>query len=318
MNRKQLINILKIFISLVLLAFIFYTIDTRMLLEVLRNANPGWLALAVVVMFITVIVRAWRWQILLTSIGVPVSLAELTAIYLIGFLFNNLLPSGLGGDAIRGVEINRYSERVSDTITSLVVERFLGLFALQTIALIALVTNWGTVPPAVGYFTIAIFFGGLVGGALLINRPLYLKLRRQAAFVRWLTNKKAIGNLFESFQRYPLPALGGAYLVSILFNLIHIAMYMFIGFAVRAPVSPVQYAILVPITSLVLLVPISFAGLGLRENAFQQLYGQIGVLPEIAVAMSLLVYIIGNVCTGIVGGVIYLMRGARNVVSENR
>ena len=318
MNLKQLFNILKIVISLVLLAFIFYSIDTQALIEVLKAADPAWLVAATVVMFITVVVRAWRWQILLTSIGVPVPIGELTAIYLIGFLFNNLLPSGLGGDAIRGIEINRYSERISDTITSLVVERFLGLFALQTIALIALVTNWGTVPNAVGYFTIAIFFGGLVGGALLINRSLYLKLRQQVGPFRWLTEKKAIGNMFESFQRYPLPALGGAYLVSVLFNLIHIAMYMFIGFAVRAPVSPVQYAIIVPITSLVLLIPISFAGLGLRENAFQQLYGQIGVLPEVAVAMSLLVYVIGNVCTGIVGGVVYLMRGARNVVSENR
>jgi hypothetical protein len=67
-----------------------------------------------------------------------------------------------------------------------------------------------------------------------------------------------------------------------------------------------------------LLLPISFAGLGVREESFRQLYGQIGVAPEVAVAMSLLVHIIGNICTGLIGGVIYLLRGARNVVSENQ
>ena len=127
---------------------------------------------------------------------------------------------------------------------------------------------------------------------------------------------KFIGNLFESFQRYPLPALGRSYLVAFLFNMIHITMYTFIGWALNAPVSLIQFAIIVPITSLVLLVPISFAGLGVREEAFRQLYGQIGVLPEVAVAMSLLIYFIGNVCTGLVGGAIYLWRGARGLVSE--
>jgi hypothetical protein len=34
------------------------------------------------------------------------------------------------------------------------------------------------------------------------------------------------------------------------------------------------------------------------------------------VAMALLMYIFGNVCTGLIGGVIYLLRSARGVVSE--
>ena len=53
----------------------------------------------------------------------------------------------------------------------------------------------------------------------------------------------------------------------------------------------------------------------MREEAFRRLYGQIGVLPEVAVAMSLLIYIIGNVCTGLVGGALYLWRSARGLAS---
>ncbi|MDX1522468.1 MAG: hypothetical protein R3264_12650, partial [Anaerolineae bacterium] len=74
--------------------------------------------------------------------------------------------------------------------------------------------------------------------------------------------------------------------------------------------------VFVPVTSLALLVPISFAGLGVREETYRQLFGQVGVPSETAVAMSLLVYFFGNICTGLVGGAIYLSRGARDIVSE--
>jgi uncharacterized protein (TIRG00374 family) len=316
MRRKQLFNLLKVLISIGLLIFIFSSLDLQAFFEAVGQANPWWLLAALITMMIGVVIRAYRWQILLDAIGVFVPLLELTNIYFIGFLFNNLLPSGLGGDAIRMVELRRYSERTSDAVTSVVVDRFLGLSALQAIALMALLPNWDAVPPAVAYFTVAIFLGGLVMGYLLINRALYLKLRASLGLFRRLTDIKWVGSLAESFQRYPLSALGRAYLVSFLFNISLVAMNVFIGLGLGAQVSLAQYAIFVPITSIILLLPISFAGLGVREETYRQLFTQAGVSQEIAVAMSLLVYAIGNICTGLIGGVIYLLRGARGVVSE--
>ena len=316
MHRKQLFNILKIIVSAGLLVFIFSSIDAQAFFKAVRQAKPAWLILAFSLVMLGVVIRAFRWQILLEAIGVSVPLAELSAIYFIGFLFNNLLPSGLGGDAIRMLELNRHSQRGSDAVTSVVVDRFLGLSSLQAIALVALLIDWGAAPLAVAYFTIAIFISGLIIGYLLINRSLYATLRQHVGLFRRVTNLKTIGNLFESFQRYPLAALGRAYVVSIFFNILLIAMNMSIGLGLGAEASLAQYAIFVPITSLVLLIPISFAGLGVREGAYIQLFGQVGVPQEIAVAISLLVYIFGNVCTGLIGGLIYLLRSARGVVSE--
>jgi len=315
-NRKQLLNFLKIAVSVGLLIFIFSTIDLKAFLGVIQGANAWWLLAALIMMMLGVVIRAWRWKILLDAIGVRVPLGELTAIYFIGFLFNNLLPSGLGGDAMRMVELNRHSERGSDAVTSVLVDRFLGLSALQAIALLALPYDWGSIPSAVAYFTVLIFVGGLAGGLLLINQRLYLTLRERWGLFRRITQIKMIGNLFESFQRYPLPALGKSYLVSLLFNLSLITMNVFIGLALGAQATLAQYAVFVPITSLVLVIPISFAGLGVREEAYRQLFGQVGVPPEIAVAMSLMVYFLGNICTGIIGGIIYLIRSAREVASE--
>jgi uncharacterized protein (TIRG00374 family) len=315
MNRKQLFNVLKLLVSIGLLIYIFSTLDVMAFAQVLRQANPWWLLAALLVEMMNVGLRAWRWSILLKAIGVIVSLVELITIYFIGFLFNNLLPSGLGGDAMRMVELNRHSQRSSDAVTSVVVDRFLGLSALQAIALVSLLFDWGAVPAGVAYFTVAIFLGGLVLGYLLINRRLYLALQNRFGLFRRLTNIRFIGSLFESFQRYPLPALGRSYLVALLFNITLIARTAFIGIGLGAQVTVVQYAVLVPITSLVLLLPISMAGLGVREETYRQLFTEVGVPAETAVAMSLLVYFFGNICTGLIGGVIYFLRSARGVVS---
>jgi uncharacterized protein (TIRG00374 family) len=316
MNRKQLLNIGKILVSIGLLTFIFSTINIKAFLEVMWSANPWWLLAALVMMILGVFIRAFRWQVLLDAIGVRVPLGELSSIYFIGFLFNNLLPSGLGGDAIRMYELNRYSERTSDTVTSVIVDRFLGLSALQAIAIVALLVDWDSVPPEIAYFTVIIFTAGLITGLLLINRRLYLWLQANIPLFWRVSQVKFIGNLFESFQRYPLPALGYAYLVSIVLNISLILMNLFIGLGLGAEASLAQYAVFVPITSLVLILPISFAGLGVREETYRQLFGQVGVPGETAVAISLMVYFFGNVVTGIIGGVIYLTRSARDVVSQ--
>lgn len=313
MTRAHVFNILKIIVSVSLLVFIFSSLDRQAFLRIVGQASPGWLVAALVAVLAGVGLRAFRWQILLKALRVEVSLGEVTAIYFIGFLFNNLLPSGLGGDAIRMLELSKHTERGSDAVTSVVVDRFLGLSSLQAIALLALLFDWQAVPTSVAYFTVAIFGASLVLGYLLINRPLYRMLQHRVKLFRRLTGIKQLHNLFESFQRYPLPALGKAYLVALLFNLSLIAMNMFIGIALGARASMAQYAVFVPITSLVLLIPISFAGLGVREEAYRQLFGQIGVPGEVAIAISLLVYVFGNVFTGLIGGAIYLWRSVRSV-----
>jgi glycosyltransferase 2 family protein len=317
LRQKMIANILKVVVSIGLLIFIFKTIDLPKFWQVIQKANFWWLAAAVGVAMLGVVIRAVRWQILLKALGIVVSTIELTALYFIGFLFSSVLPSGVGGDAIRILELNRYSERGADAVTSVLVERFLGISAAQALGIVALLVYWGVVPTEIALLTIAIFLGSLTIGYLLINRRLYLNLRQRLSLFRRLTDISLIGKLFESFQRYPLPALGRSYLVSILFNMTLIVMYTFIGWAVNAPVGLAQFAIIVPITSLLLLLPISFAGLGVREWSFQVFYKPIGVSNETAVAMALLVLFIGTVSPGLVGGLIYLWRGARGMASMN-
>jgi len=311
-NRKTIFNLLKIIVSLALIILIWRSIDLNALKTVLLNANLAWLGATLVLVFTGVVIRARRWQVLLDVFKVGVSLKELTLIYLIGFAFNNILPSGVGGDAIRMVELNRYTSRASDAVTSVIVERFLGLYGSLVLGFVTLLFTWRVVPLQIALVLLVVFIGITGIGVALMYEPLYRLLRRIGP-VRKVTDIGFISSLFDSFQQYNGRALLRAFAVGLVFNVVLIGINVTIGLALGINMSLAYYVLFVPLVAVTLALPISFAGLGPREGTYIFLFGQVGVPGEIALALSLLVYIFGNLTPGLVGGAIYLWRGARDL-----
>ena len=315
MNRKQLFNILKIIVSIALIYWIVRGIDVQKLKTVLAGAKIDWLLVALAFSLAGVLARVKRWHVLLASLSVRVPFWELTQIYFVGFLFNNLLPSGLGGDAIRMMELNRHSSRAGDAVTSVLVDRMVGLFGSLSLALMALVFRWRAVPPQIAVTAVVAIAGIAITAFLLIDATVYNALRKVSLF-RTLTDIKFVSGVFRSFQDYNLRTLARAYGFSLLLSVALIGMNFSIGTALGARVAPEHYLVFVPLASIVLILPISFAGLGVRESAYVYLFGQVGVAQEVALGLSLLVYFIGNAIPGLLGGIVYLWRGARAIKSE--
>jgi uncharacterized protein (TIRG00374 family) len=310
-NRKRLFDLLKILVSLVLIVVILRSVDVRALWEVVRNADPWHLLAAQLVLMLGVVVRAYRWQILVRDQEVDVSLAELTALYFVGFLFNNLLPSGFGGDAVKMYELSRRSKRGAEAVSSVLVDRFMGLFALQAIGLVALAFGWRLVPSEIVILTVAVFGVSLIAAWVVSYHRLWDFLAQRVPLFNRLLSIKAINSLVSSLQSYSSLALLRSLGVGIVFNVLLIATNVLIGTALGVDLPLPYYMIFVPLTSLVLILPISFAGLGVREGTYVFLFKQAGIAPEVAISMSLLVYVLGTVAPGLVGGVIYVLRGAR-------
>ncbi|GAB4535543.1 MAG: lysylphosphatidylglycerol synthase transmembrane domain-containing protein [Anaerolineae bacterium] len=311
MNRKRLFDLLKIVVSLALIVVILRSVDLNALWKVARGANPWYLLAAQAALMLGVGVRAYRWQILVEDQGVNVSLRELTALYFVGFLFNNLLPSGFGGDAVKMYELSQRSQRGAEAVSSVLVDRFMGLIALQAIGLIALVFSWRLVPTEIVLLTVALFSVSLVAAWVVSYRPLWGFLAGRVPLFDRLLSIKAVNSLVSSLQSYSGLALLRSLGVGLVFNVILIAANVLIGMGLGVELPLAYYMIFVPLTSLVLILPISFAGLGVREGTYVVLFKQAGVATEVALSMSLLVYVLGTVTPGLVGGIIYILRGAR-------
>lgn len=310
MNRKRLFDLLKIVVSLVLILVILRSVDLNALWKVVWGANPWYLLAAQFALMLGVVVRAYRWQILVHDQGVDASLGELTALYFVGFLFNNLLPSGFGGDPIKMYELSRRSKRGAEAISSVLVDRFMGLFALQAIGLTALAFSWQLIPMEIVILTVAVFGASLLAAWVVSYRRLWNALAERVPLFDRLLSIKMVGSLVNSLQSYSSAALLRALGVGVVFNALLIATNVLIGMALGADLPLPYYMIFVPLTSLVLILPISFAGLGVREGTYVFLFSQAGMAQEVALSLSLLVYVLGTVAPGLVGGVIYLLRGA--------
>lgn len=311
-TKKTLFTLLKIIISLGLIFFILKNIELDRLGQTLLNARLPWLGGALILILLNIVVRAKRWQILLEALKVYVPLRELVIIYFIGTGFNNLLPSAVGGDAIRMIELNRYTSRAGDAVTSVFVDRFLGLYGALTLGFITLIFAWRRVPIEVVGISILFFISITALGFFLIYAPLYHLVRR-IGFIRQVTDIKMIHNLFVSFQDYNLPTLAHAFAIGLGVNVLLIAINMTIGLALGIKIAPTYYLIFVPLVAMALAAPISVAGFGAREFTYTTLFAQAGVLEEAALALALLVYILGNLSPGLMGGAIYLWRSVREL-----
>jgi uncharacterized protein (TIRG00374 family) len=104
--------------------------------------------------------------------------------------------------------------------------------------------------------------------------------------------------------------------VSLVFNISLITMNYLIGLSLGDRVSIWYYLLFVPITSIVTILPVSFAGLGVREGAYVFLFTQAGMPRETALSLSLLVYVISIFTPGLIGGIIYVLKGARDYAAE--
>lgn len=302
-------NIVKIAVTIGLLLVVAFTLDLSQVWTALASANWADLAIALLLYQGGIVVRAYRWQALLRAFGVTASLPRLTRIYYVGMFFNSFLPSGFGGDVVRMMELSQDGAEGPLAVSTVLVDRIMGLLVLFAMALVALPFSWRLVPPAVSLALLTLIAAVAVGIYLFLNRPLVEALARRVPPLGKLLARPKIAALYASFHHYDRPALARAAGASLVFNLSLIATQAYLGRAVGVHLSLWYFFLFVPILSSLLTVPISISGFGVREGGYVVLFGQAGVAAPQAVAMSLLFYAV-NAITGLVGGALYLAQGA--------
>jgi len=109
------------------IAYLVWKIDVGETVEVLASASPWWFLLAVAIMTLTVVPMAERWRRLLVSQGMRERLPWLTRAYLVAYAAGQILPTSIGGDAVRIVETSRRHPARLGAISAIVLlERALG------------------------------------------------------------------------------------------------------------------------------------------------------------------------------------------------
>lgn len=310
-TRGQLTNLLKVIVSLGLLAVLVTRVDAGQTIQHLVRIN--WIPfLAAQILYLGgVLVRAYRWGFLIWALGVGEPWHRLASLYFVGSFFNLVLPTGVGGDAVRMYEVSQDSGQTASAISSVLVDRFLGLFVLFAMALLALAGGSQVVVLQVRILIALMFAGCLGAGALLLQRTWIESWGRRLGVSQLLRRVKILGDLYDSIHLYGVKALLQATAASVAFNLMLIATNYLLGLAVGMDLSLGIYFLFVPIISAVLMIP-SIGGLGVREATYVLLFGQVGVEEGQALALAL-AYLATLVLAGLIGAVIYIIQGVRGM-----
>lgn len=301
--RQRFLTLFKLGVTLLGLYAVVRNLDVRAILGVIRQVDAAWIAVGAILIALSLVVRAYRWHIVLHGVGSAIRFSRLVELYLVGSFFNAFLPSGLGGDVVRAAEAAQDVDP-SVAVSTVLVDRLTGLMALLAMALFVLPFRPPAFPDGLAWSIGGICLAGLlVGLALVDGRPVRALTRFLPQSLRQ-AGGGFIDRLALAIERCGWRALGGALLVSLLFNLIQIGWWAVTGRALGLAIPFTYYLLVVPVMSLALLVP-SIGGLGVRENLAPALFAGAGISAEQAVALTLLVFGLERVAS-LLGAPVYL------------
>jgi len=308
MNRKQvdrLLNVIRILLSAGLLFWVVRNAGFMQIVGVARQAQPGWIVIAFALSILGMLIRAYRWKILLNAVGAQPPFRRLVYLYFVGQFFSSFLPTGFAGDAVRVLEAGEGVDRAKAAGT-VIVDRLSGFIGLFALALVALPFAWSQVPAALAWGIGAASVAVMLGAALLFEGRLLRFITRPLPSALSLESKGFVGRTYTAITDCGGRAVLGAFGVSTVFNLIQLAANYCMALALGLPVTLGELMLYIPIATVVLLIPLSISGLGLREQVYVLLFSHLTAAE--ATALSFSAYAL-DLFDGLIGGLLYLVRG---------
>jgi uncharacterized membrane protein YbhN (UPF0104 family) len=283
-------------VSAGVLGWLAWKVDWAPLGDCLRQAEPiYWLAAIATYALFQLPLSSTRWRWLATPLGFTAPWTRYLKLYYVGLFFNLFLPTSMGGDVVRAWSLADEPRRRVAAMLSVVSDRISGLIALVLLASIAAAVDRGSLPAnlrlLVGGLTVAMF----TGLALLPYLARFSNKLRTLAMGLSLT-RGHIGRW--------LGALGISFAVQALSTL-QVALA---GMALGLKIPLLGYAAVVPLVSLLTMLPISISGLGVREIALKLMLAPFGVPEAAAVALGL-AWFGQTLVMGLLGGLVYLFIG---------
>ncbi len=275
-------------------------------------AHPRWslLAAALAVYGLSAVGGAVQWAWILRVAGIRTPARELHRLYLIGLFFNNFLPANVGGDAVKIYDLGRREGQPMKVFCATLLDRLLGLCSLTVLALVAVsiaTVRMTTLPPVYPLFVamvaLSVLLVVLLSGRISTRVPTLLRrfrLNRAAERYEGIVSEF---QLYRTRERWFGIIFLFAMVVQTLRVLTHIVVAFGLGIVLTGE-QALQLFVLVPLLGVLIALPVSINGIGLRESASAVTFTFADIAPQNAVAMELTAYLV-QVSFSFVGGILF-------------
>jgi uncharacterized membrane protein YbhN (UPF0104 family) len=285
----------RVAVSAGLLGLIAWRVNWEHVCKGFVQLGPELWLVAVGLLLLSQAASARRWQLFARELNFERPVRQLFLYYLIGMCFNLVLPTSVGGDVVRAWYIDGGQRRRLAAFATVALDRLNGLMVLVALACAATALSPQELPLWLRCSVWGIGAAALVGfaGLPLAARSPLLPLPRRHQLQTVLLALRVPRVLAE------------ATLLSAFVQAASVLIVWLLGAALGLEVPASYYWIMVPMVSLLTLLPISLNGLGLREWGTYLFLAPRGVNEAAALTLSIL-WTAVNITVSLLGGVVYL------------
>jgi hypothetical protein len=306
-TSSWIIPLLKLSVTIALLYVALRIVPLEDIVATIRGGDLRYLIAAYFVFLAGQFASALRYLYVAQALSGHLTMRRSLFAHFVGLFFNQLLPTSLGGDAVK-CGLLRGELGFGRAVRTTLLDRMSGLAVL----LLSLVILY---PAYVRLFDVAtlptiVALSSAVGVILLAASPSIC--RRLSSF-----NPKFLTPLLQVFLdigAFAAPKrLGEQFLTSSVVHFCGILSYALIGASIGVEAGFLTYLAITPMVFVIALVPVAMAGWGPRELGSVILFGTVGIAESDALAMAVLFGIILLV-SGLPGAIMFLMSTSRRSI----
>jgi uncharacterized protein (TIRG00374 family) len=285
-------KVARILVTGLVLAILAVSVGVRETFAAFLNADVRWLLLAILTILLIRVAMAVRWWLILSAYGFSIGIWKVTKLIFVTSSLGSVLPVGIGQDLLRGYHIVQREGRVSEVSASIILDRVLGMISMALVAAVAGILAMESLESSP-----SLQLAVLSAGAILVGfGVLYLIRRKMRHWFRFESTRlpKKVAEWMNELSTSVLDgsvsgkALISILLLSVLVQLARTAAFILVFTALGVSTDSLYYFVTIPIVFLLLQVPISLGGLGVREGALVVFLSGAGFTPEISVAGGLI------------------------------
>jgi uncharacterized protein (TIRG00374 family) len=298
-------RLIKIGVSVGILAILARKTDWQQVAAAIGVLRWPYAVASFAVVIVAQLISAVRWQWLARPLGFGRPLRHYISAYFVGMFFNLLLPSSVGGDAVRAVYLNANSKRLGSAALTVLLDRLSGLLVLLCVACVAAVVCPVSLP-----LWVQLTVGGAVLAAVLGLTLTPWLAKAASALANGTGHVARLGRLAVRL-RDALSVYGcrprlivSSTALSAVVQVSSVLQVGLLGLAVGLDIPWSVYGVAAPMVSLLTLLPVSFNGMGLREAGMVLFLSPVDVPAGTAVTVAFLWFLVQS-AAGLIGGAVY-------------
>jgi uncharacterized protein (TIRG00374 family) len=308
--KRILLTIFQLAVTAAMLWWVFHDPNQRAKMAIaLRTADYRWVGAGILAYLVVEIAAAVRWKILLQVQKIRLSFPRISGLFLIGMFYNQFLPGGTGGDIIKSYLLLKETDKKAGALLAVVFDRLIGLVALVTLTgvLVMLRYHWLAQTPEtrrllwILLFLLGSSIAGLLTSFVVSGFNLFHLLPHKFPGREKLIEISAAYHLYARHWFATLLAFGA----SLVAHLATFTTFLCVAYAFHAGVALIDFFAVLPIERTITALPISFAGVGLREQILQVMLSNLcGVPVAVAKLIGTMSFLIILFCSA-PGGIVY-------------